>query len=82
MIKTAIRTILEQSAVNQNRIACLTIRTIHFVNVIVEHNMRRLSKVAIIRLLKSFMKEMIKDKSHHLVSSECVLTERTYCQLI
>jgi N-methylhydantoinase A/oxoprolinase/acetone carboxylase beta subunit len=57
-IETAVRTVLEQSAVDRNRIACLTIGTTHFVNAIVEHDTRRLSKVAIIRLSKSFTKEI------------------------
>lgn len=57
-IETAVRTILETSQVDRGRIACLTIGTTHFVNAIVEHDARRLSKVAIIRLSKSFTKEI------------------------
>lgn len=52
------RTVLEKSKVDKNRIACLTIGTTHFVSAIVEHDCRRLSKVAIIRLSKSFTKEI------------------------
>lgn len=57
-IETAVRTVLERSAIDRNRIACLTIGTTHFVNAIVEHDARRLSKVAIMRLSKSFTKEI------------------------
>lgn len=57
-IEAAVRTVLEKSKVDKNRIACLTIGTTHFVNAIVEHDRRRLSKVAIIRLSKSFTKEI------------------------
>lgn len=55
-IETAVRSVLEQSRIDRDRIACLTIGTTHFVNAIVEHDSRRLSKVAIIRLSKSFTK--------------------------
>ncbi len=57
-IETAVRSVLEQSAIDRSRIACLTIGTTHFVNAIVENDSRRLSKVAIIRLSKSFTKEI------------------------
>jgi hypothetical protein len=57
-IEAAVRAILEKSEVDKNRIACLTIGTTHFVNAIIEHDCRRLSKVAIIRLSKSFTKEI------------------------
>jgi N-methylhydantoinase A/oxoprolinase/acetone carboxylase beta subunit len=57
-IEAAVRSVLEQSAINRDRIACLTIGTTHFVNAIVEHDSRRLSKVAIIRLSKSFTQEI------------------------
>lgn len=57
-IEAAVRIVLEQSAIDRNRIACLTIGTTHFVNAIVEHDARRLSKVAIMRLSKSFTKEI------------------------
>lgn len=52
------RSVLEQSKIDRSSIACLTIGTTHFVNAIVENDSRRLSKVAIIRLSKSFTKEI------------------------
>jgi N-methylhydantoinase A/oxoprolinase/acetone carboxylase beta subunit len=57
-IETAVRSVLEQSEIDRKRIVCLTIGTTHFVNAIVEHDSRRLSKVAIVRLSKSFTKEI------------------------
>ncbi|KAM5455164.1 hypothetical protein MaudCBS49596_001804 [Microsporum audouinii] len=57
-IETAVLNILEQSKVPKDQIACLTIGTTHFINAIVEHDARRLSKVAIIRLSKSFTREV------------------------
>ena len=57
-IEIAVRSVLEQSKIDRNRIACLTIGTTHFVNAIVEHDSRRLSKVAIIRVSKSFTKDI------------------------
>ncbi|KAL2007497.1 hypothetical protein VTN00DRAFT_8935 [Thermoascus crustaceus] len=57
-IETAVRSVLEQSQIPTDQIACLTIGTTHFINAIVEHDVRRLSKVAIIRLSKSFTKEV------------------------
>lgn len=57
-IETAVRSVLEQSKVDRARIACLTVGTTHFVNAIVENDARRLSKVAIVRLSKSFTKEI------------------------
>lgn len=57
-IETAVRSVLEQSQIPTDQLACLTIGTTHFINAIVEHDVRRLSKVAIIRLSKSFTKEV------------------------
>ncbi|KAJ9223956.1 hypothetical protein DTO169C6_3576 [Paecilomyces variotii] len=57
-IETAVRSVLEESKVPRDQVACLTIGTTHFINAIVEHDVRRLSKVAIIRLSKSFTKEV------------------------
>lgn len=57
-IETAVRSVLEQSKVPRDDIACLTIGTTHFINAIVEHDARRLSRVAIIRLSKSFTREI------------------------
>ncbi|RDW60077.1 putative hydantoinase [Coleophoma crateriformis] len=57
-IEIAVKSVLEQSKIDRARIACLTIGTTHFVNAIVENDARRLSKVAIMRLSKSFTKEI------------------------
>lgn len=57
-IETAVKAVLEQSKIDRRDIACLTIGTTHFVNAIVENDSRRLSKVAIMRLSKSFTKEI------------------------
>ncbi|OKL60006.1 hypothetical protein UA08_04891 [Talaromyces atroroseus] len=57
-IETAVRTVLEQSVVAPSDIGCLTIGTTHFINAIIEHDARRLAPVAIIRLSKSFLREV------------------------
>ncbi|KAL1849533.1 hypothetical protein Plec18170_007441 [Paecilomyces lecythidis] len=57
-IETAVKSVLEESKVPRDQVACLTIGTTHFINAIIEHDVRRLSKVAIIRLSKSFTKEV------------------------
>ena len=57
-IELAVRSVLEQAIIDRDRIACLTIGISHFVNAIVEHDSRRLSKVAIIRVSKSFTKDI------------------------
>ena len=57
-IEIAVRSVLEQSKIDRSSIACLTIGTTHFVNAIVENDSRRLSKVAIMRLSKSFTKQI------------------------
>ncbi|KAK2813404.1 hypothetical protein FQN50_000720 [Emmonsiellopsis sp. PD_5] len=61
-IETAVRSVLDQSSknvvVSREQIACLTIGTTHFTNAIVEQDMRRLEKVAIIRLSRSFTREV------------------------
>ena len=57
-IETAVRSVLEQSGVPTDQVSCLTIGTTHFINAIVETDARRLSKVAIIRLSKSFTQEV------------------------
>ena len=57
-IETAVRSVIEESKVTVDQIQCLTIGTTHFINAIVEHDARRLSKVAILRLSKSFTKQI------------------------
>ncbi|EEP81166.1 predicted protein [Uncinocarpus reesii 1704] len=57
-IEAAVRSVLEESKAPRDQIACLTIGTTHFINAIVEHDARRLSRVAIIRLSRSFTREV------------------------
>ncbi|TPX20210.1 hypothetical protein DIZ76_016098 [Coccidioides immitis] len=57
-IEAAVRSVLDQSKAPRDQVACLTIGTTHFINAIVEHDARRLSKVAIIRLSRTFTREV------------------------
>ncbi|KDQ60434.1 hypothetical protein JAAARDRAFT_191812 [Jaapia argillacea MUCL 33604] len=57
-IETAVLAVLQQSAIPLDSIACLIVGTTHFINAVVEHDARRLSKVAVIRLSKSFTREV------------------------
>ncbi|KKA17496.1 hypothetical protein T310_8566 [Rasamsonia emersonii CBS 393.64] len=57
-IEAAVKSVLDQSQIPPSQIACLTIGTTHFINAIIEHDARRLAPVAIIRLSKSFTREV------------------------
>lgn len=57
-IKVAVQSVLEESNIDRRRIASLAIGTTHFINAIIEHDERHLSKVAVIRLSKSFTREV------------------------
>lgn len=57
-IEAAVKSVLQQAGNPHSDVACLVIGTTHFINAIVEHDSRRLSKVAIIRLSKSFTREI------------------------
>jgi N-methylhydantoinase A/oxoprolinase/acetone carboxylase beta subunit len=57
-IKTAIRTILDLSQLSTSDIVSVTVGTTHFINAAIEQDARRLNKVAIIRLSKSFLREI------------------------
>lgn len=57
-IENAVRHVLEQSKVPLEQISSLAIGTTHFINAIIEHDRRHLSKVAVIRLSKSFTREI------------------------
>ncbi|TPX17829.1 uncharacterized protein E0L32_002930 [Thyridium curvatum] len=57
-IEAAVQSVLKQSKVDHHRIASLSIGTTHFINAIVEQDERHLDKVAIIRLSKSFTREV------------------------
>lgn len=57
-IESAVRRVLEQSAVSSENIASVTVGTTAFLNSVLEQDARRLSRVAIIRLSKSFLREV------------------------
>ncbi|KAI5211139.1 hypothetical protein AUEXF2481DRAFT_46721 [Aureobasidium subglaciale EXF-2481] len=57
-IETAIRTVLETSRLSTSDVVSVTVGTTHFINAAIEHDARRLNKVAIIRLSKSFLREV------------------------
>lgn len=57
-IELAVKGVLEQAGDCQSDVHCLIIGTTHFLNAIIENDIRRLSKVAVIRLSKSFTKEI------------------------
>lgn len=57
-IETAVRTVLEKSELPSESIASVTIGTTHFINAVIEQDARRLRRVAIIRLSKSFLREV------------------------
>lgn len=57
-IEGAVRAVLEESGIDRQRIASLAIGTTHFLNAIVERSERHLSRVAVVRLSKSFTREV------------------------
>ncbi|KAM0248857.1 hypothetical protein ACHAQJ_009289 [Trichoderma viride] len=57
-IEGAVRTVLEESAIDRHHIASLAIGTTHFLNAIIERSEHHLSRVAVIRLSKSFTREV------------------------
>ncbi|KAK4542745.1 hypothetical protein LTR36_006121 [Oleoguttula mirabilis] len=57
-IEKAVRAVLEKSALPTARIASVTVGTTHFINAVVEQDARRLRRVAILRLSKSFLREV------------------------
>lgn len=57
-IEIALKHVLEESQVSVGQVSSLAIGTTHFINAIVEHDHRHLSKVAVIRLSKSFTREI------------------------
>lgn len=57
-IEAAVREVLTASAIPSEDIASVTIGTTAFLNSILEQDARRLSRVAIIRLSKSFLREV------------------------
>lgn len=58
-IETAVRAVLEAGAgIRHERIASVSIGTTHFLNSVLERDARRLQKVAVIRLSRSFLREV------------------------
>lgn len=57
-IEKAVRAVLDKSALPTDRIASVTVGTTHFINAVVEQDARRLRRVAILRLSKSFLREV------------------------
>ncbi|KAI5461836.1 hypothetical protein BGZ63DRAFT_509430 [Mariannaea sp. PMI_226] len=57
-IKAAVQSVLVKSNIDRRHIASLAIGTTHFINAIIERDERHLSKVAVIRLSKSFTREV------------------------
>jgi DUF917 family protein/N-methylhydantoinase A/oxoprolinase/acetone carboxylase beta subunit len=57
-ITTAVKQVLKISQVPLNEIICLIIGTTSFINAVVEQDARRLKKVGVLRLSKSFLREI------------------------
>ncbi|KAF7585300.1 hypothetical protein BBP40_011296 [Aspergillus hancockii] len=57
-IESSIRAILKDSAVDQNRVLSVTIGTTHFINALVEADVRRLDQVAVVRLCGPFTRQI------------------------
>ena len=57
-IQTAIRAVMESAQLSPSRISSVTIGTTHFINAVVERDARRLRKVAVLRLSRSFLREV------------------------
>jgi len=49
-VESAIRAVLQDSKVEQNRVLSVTIGTTHFTNALIEADARRLDRVAVVRL--------------------------------
>ncbi|KAF6810684.1 hydantoinase [Colletotrichum plurivorum] len=59
-IETAVRAVLAASGLadTPERIASVTIGTTHFINAVIERDVRRLQRVAVLRLSRSFLREV------------------------
>ncbi|KAF4854267.1 putative D-/L-hydantoinase subunit A [Colletotrichum siamense] len=59
-IETTVRTVLAAADLTNSpeRIASVTIGTTHFINAVIERDVRRLQKVGVLRLSKSFLREV------------------------
>ncbi|KAL9624093.1 MAG: hypothetical protein Q9160_001615 [Pyrenula sp. 1 TL-2023] len=57
-IQTALKQVLEASKVPRSQVSCVVIGTTSFINAVLEQDARRLDKVAILRLSKSFLRDV------------------------
>ena len=57
-IESAIRNVLHKSDIDHDCIASLAVGTTHFINAIVEHDTRHLARVAVLRLSRSYTREI------------------------
>jgi N-methylhydantoinase A/oxoprolinase/acetone carboxylase beta subunit/DUF917 family protein len=57
-IEAAVRAVIDSGAIAPERIASITIGTTHFINAVVERDARRLQKVGVLRLSRSFLREV------------------------
>jgi N-methylhydantoinase A/oxoprolinase/acetone carboxylase beta subunit len=57
-IESAVRAVIEQCQVSLGQIRSICIGTTHFINAVVEHDARQLSKVAVIRLSTSYTRDI------------------------
>ncbi|KAF7197629.1 putative D-/L-hydantoinase subunit A [Pseudocercospora fuligena] len=57
-IEAAVRNVLQKSGLPSESIASVTVGTTHFINAVIEQDTRRLRRVAIIRISKSFLREV------------------------
>ncbi|KAL5623784.1 hypothetical protein FOBRF1_003034 [Fusarium oxysporum] len=57
-IETAVRAVIDSGSIVPQRIASITVGTTHFINAVVERDARRLQKVGVLRLSRSFLREV------------------------
>jgi N-methylhydantoinase A/oxoprolinase/acetone carboxylase beta subunit len=76
-IESAIRAVLQDSKVEQNRVLSVTIGTTHFINALIEADARRLDHVGIVRLCGPFTRQ-IPPFSDFPVGLRSILDGRAY----
>ncbi|KIW87929.1 uncharacterized protein Z519_11514 [Cladophialophora bantiana CBS 173.52] len=57
-IETAVGNVLKQAGDRVSEISCLIVGTTHFLNAVIERDVHRLSKVAVIRLSRSYTRDI------------------------
>ena len=57
-VESAIRAVLDKSAIDIQRISSITIGTTAFLNSVIERDSRNLTRVAVLRLSKSFLRDV------------------------